>query len=96
MKLLMLGIVLLIALAGCRKSNPPSIDICIGDGYGGMNCTLKDGTHKYLKPSETANMWATTQEDMKLFASWCYNTSVKNVAPQMELIKADINGDNTN
>lgn len=87
---LMLGLGLCLVLVGCRSSNPPAIDICIGDGFGGMNCTLKDGSHKYLKPSETENMWATTQEDMKLFASWCYNTSVKNVAPQMELIKTEI------
>lgn len=48
--------------------------ICILNGIGGAVCSLPDGSEKYLLPSETKNMWATTQLDMKNFSAWCYDT----------------------
>lgn len=92
MKLLLAG-VLLLTSQGCRKDNPPQITICIGDGLGGMDCILKDGTPKYLAPSETLNMWATTQEDMAAFASWCYKINKSDAEEELAKMRDNINGD---
>lgn len=72
-------------ILGCRDaSKAPKIDVCIVDEGGGMACVLKDGTRKYLLPSETVNMWATTQEDMKHFMAWCYDVDDKIIESEMQ------------
>jgi len=48
--------------------------ICITDGYGGMDCSMADGSRLYLPPSKSGNMWATTQSDMQNLLSWCYGS----------------------
>ena len=67
----------------CKKDYAPKIDICILDGFGGMDCVLKDGSKKYLPPSETLNMWATTQDDMAKFTAWCYGADIKTVHKEL-------------
>jgi hypothetical protein len=92
MQLLKHGVPLLVGLVlasiACRKSVPPPIDICIGDGVGGADCILKDGTKAYLLPSQLKNYWMTSQFDMQAFSSWCYDTSTKVTGAQMEALKA--------
>lgn len=68
-------LVLLCVLCGCRKDQPPLIDVCILDGYGGSDCQLKDGTKVHLLPSEMKNYWSTSQGDMANFSSWCYKVN---------------------
>ena len=92
MQLLKNGVKLLVALAlissfSCRKDRPPAIDICIADGFGGADCILKNGVQKYLSPSETVNMWMTTQNDMALFSAWCYKTNAETVRPGLDRIR---------
>ncbi len=88
-----LGVVLTI-MAGCRNDPPPTISIvCLGNGFGGADCSLPNGERKYLAPSELKNFWMTTQTDMKNFSSWCYQTNGKNVEQQMQNIITYIKGD---
>lgn len=80
MKRLRCGTMLFLAtvlLSSCRKSPPPQIDICIGDGFGGADCVMKDGSEKYIGPSGLTNFWMTNQNDMASFSAWCYQTSVE-------------------
>ena len=83
-KLLCLGIAL--ALSSCRSDKPPAIDICILDGVGGGDCVLKDGTQRYMLPSEMKNMWSTTQADMAAYSSWCYKAPIKVIEEQMQRV----------
>lgn len=78
--MLFLGTALLLSssifLYACRHSSPPEFSvICLGDGFGGADCSLPDGTSKYLAPSELKNFWMTTNADMKNFSAWCYDTT---------------------
>jgi hypothetical protein len=77
MQRLMLGIALLaflVLLSSCRKDPPPPIDICEGDGVGGAYCTLSDGSHIQLLPSQLKRAWIIPdQEQAKAFVNWCYN-----------------------
>lgn len=100
-KALLLAVVLLSTLgsAGCRKSKPPEIDICILDGVGGSDCILRQGStlrkvctvdaegRFYCPPSAMENMWSTTPSDMEAWSSWCYSTSRKNVKNHMKGVK---------
>lgn len=92
MRQLKLGTMLCLSLASvllssCRNSNPPPIDICIGDGFGGADCVLKDNTKAYLSPSQLKNYWMTPEADEAAFSSWCYDASQSNVKAQMKAIK---------
>lgn len=90
-------LIALVALASCRSDNPPSIDICIGDGFGGADCLLKDGTKIYLKPSQLKNAWISNQEDMKAFTSWCYDTTKEAVDARMKQLTEELgHGPNAN
>lgn len=74
---------------GCPRKDPPPVlsIICLGDGFGGGDCSipvggstppgcvLKDATKPtelYCPPSALKNMWMTTQPDEASFAGWCY------------------------
>lgn len=71
---------LLLSLSGCRGSTPPEFkEICTLDGFGGGDCSLPGGERKYHPPSEMRNYWATDQESMKNFASWCYRVPPEQV-----------------
>lgn len=100
-KALLLAVVLLSTLgsAGCRKSKPPEIDICLHDGFGGGDCLLRQGSRLratcsvdpegrfYCPPSALENMWMTTPEDMEAYSAWAYDTSRKNVKSHMRGVK---------
>lgn len=77
-------VVLALLLSSCRSSVPPAIPICLGDGVGGADCVLEDGSRKYLPPSDLLNYWMTTQEGMKKFSSWCYQTDENTVSQEMK------------
>lgn len=88
----------LLASASCRSSKPPAIDVCIGDGAGGADCVLREGSALrfkcvreqrgwYCPPSALENAWITTGDDMEAYSSWCYDTSRKNVRPAMRAIR---------
>lgn len=90
MRLLMLGVLPFLVIA-CRSDPPPVLSvICIADGFGGMDCSVSDGSHKHMLPSETKGMWCTTQADQVNFAAWCYDTKPKIAEGHMEAILADI------
>jgi hypothetical protein len=82
--LLLVGLAL--ALSSCREDRPPVIEICIGDGYGGADCILKDGTTAYKTPSQLQNYWMTSQYDMAEFSGWCYKANPKIIEEQMRRI----------
>lgn len=67
-----LALALLLSLAACRQSKPPSIEVCITDGVGGADCIEKDGSKLYRPPSQFENYWATNQSDQAALISWCY------------------------
>lgn len=86
---------------GCRSDKPPKIDICLGDGVGGADCTLREGSELrakcmyhndangegwYCPPSALANTWITTQTDMESFSSFCYDVSKKTARKSMRSI----------
>lgn len=79
-----------LSLNSCRKSHPPHIEVCLGDGVGGADCVEADGTTRYRLPSELNNYWMTNQPDMQNFSSWCYDTNLKNAAMGMESIQTQI------
>ena len=85
-----LCLVSVILLSSCRSSQPPKIEICLGNGFGGADCILKDGTRKERLPSELQNYWMTNQDDISAFSAWCYNTSLKNATQGVENMKADL------
>lgn len=88
-KLLMLGTLLLVAPA-CRTSQPPPTDICTGDGFGGANCTLSDGSHVKKLPSELNHSWIIPdQKQAAAFTSWCYDASVEDVQKQMSQLEVE-------
>lgn len=76
-------------LSGCRKSQPPKIEICIGDGFGGADCIEADGSHLYRSPSSLKNYWMTSQPDEANYASWCYDASPSAVTPAMDRIREE-------
>lgn len=82
----MLFLALVLVLSGCRTTRPPKIDICIGDGFGGGDCVLKDGTKAYRSPTELKNAWITTQDDMAHYSAWCYDIPQNLVEKEMENI----------
>lgn len=83
-----LTLLAVLALISCRSDKPPKISIiCIGDGFGGADCALADGSTAYRAPSELKNYWMTTQTDEENFASWCYDAPASVVAPMMKTIK---------
>ena len=73
----MLCLALALSLSSCKssRSDPPPVlsIICLGDGFGGADCSLADGTKKYLPPSELKNYWMTTNGDAQNLVQWCYN-----------------------
>lgn len=65
---------LLSSCKGTRKDQPPVLSvICLGDGFGGADCSMPDGSKKYLSPSELKNYWMTTNADAQNLVQWCYN-----------------------
>lgn len=81
---------LLITLMGCRTDKPPALSlICFPDGFGGMDCSAPDGTHAYLKPTQTRGMWCAPNADVALFTAWCYKTSPQAAAAAMKGIRTD-------
>ena len=73
----LLASLLVLSIIGCRTSNPPKIEICIGDGVGGADCIERDGSKLYRVPSQLLNYWMTNQIDETAFSSWCYDTSLQ-------------------
>jgi len=73
----MLCLALALSLNSCkgtRKDSPPVLSvICLGDGFGGADCSMADGSKRYLPPSELKNYWMTTNADAQNLVSWCYN-----------------------
>jgi hypothetical protein len=93
MRLLKLGSKLCLSLAlvlisGCRNSQPPKIEVCILDGFGGGDCVAADGSQLYRAPSQMKDYWATSQPDEANFASWCYDASSSTVKAGMADIEA--------
>lgn len=85
----MLGMLLLLA-PGCRKSTPPPTDICIGDGFGGADCTLSDGTHQYKSPSVLRGAWIIPdQKQAAAYVSWCYDASLNQTQQVMDAFVKD-------
>ena len=75
----------IVSRSGCRKDTPPVFSvICLGDGFGGADCSVADGSRKYLKPSELKNFWMTTNADMQNYTSWCYQASPAAVRQVLE------------
>lgn len=78
------------------------MDNCLGDGFGGADCSLKDGSLLapkclslpsggfYCPPSALKNMWMTTQQDMQAFASWCYDVSSETTGAVMKQMRSEI------
>lgn len=85
-KLLLVSLVLL--LTSCRDSYSPKIEICIGDGAGGADCTEADGSHVSKLPSQLKNYWMTNGPDMANFSSWCYQTTQERAKVEMKQIEA--------
>lgn len=97
-----LFLVLALALSGCRTSNPPVIDICLGDGFGGGDCKLRVGSRLragcmlihddkyYCPPTLLKNAWMTTQEDMAAYAAWAADADVLVVNQEMGRIETEI------
>lgn len=83
-------VVLALALASCRESVPPKIEICIGDGVGGADCVEADGTQKYRLPSQLLNYWMTNEPDEANFTTWCYDGSPPATQAAMSAIKANV------
>ena len=89
----MLGLTLclgLVALCSCRTSHPPKIMICLGDGLGGAECKMRDGSFEYWPPSKLKNAWISSQEDMAAFSAWCYDVKITRITKEMEKIKRQI------
>lgn len=84
-------VILVLLLSGCPKeSYPPKIPVCTGDGVGGADCVLADGTKDYWPPSKLNNAWITTQAGMALFASWCYQITPEEAAKNLSELRAKI------
>jgi hypothetical protein len=82
---------LLLGLIGCRTDHPPKISIiCLGDGFGGADCTLADGSHVSRLPSELKDFWMTTNTDMANFSSWCYGGPAPAAKAMLRSMKAEI------
>lgn len=88
----MLCLALVLLFSGCRTTRPPKIDICIGDGFGGADCVLKDGVKAYRSPTELKNAWITTQDDMARYSSWCYDVPKSVVEKEMGNISSKATG----
>ena len=105
MRLLWLGRTLCLALAlllsGCPKSSiPPYIPICIVDGFGGGDCQIDDSDllarccfkndkGYYCPPSCLKNAWATTQDGMARYSSWCSGANREDTEREMEQFKRE-------
>lgn len=87
---LLAALALVLSVGGCRKSTPPKIEICILDGAGNADCQLPDGSFVVRAPSELLDYWATNQDDMAKFASWCYDTSYSTAQDRLEYLKRKI------
>lgn len=90
----------------CRTDKPPVISIiCLGDGFGGSDCSLsaagtvpegcsvKDPSQPlqvYCPPSALKDFWMTTQADEANFSSWCYKVPAKVGAAELERIKGGL------
>lgn len=68
----------LLMFSACRSDPPPQIIICIGDGFGGADCSIPGQQQKeYWSPSKLENSWITTQDEMARFTAWCYKTDLE-------------------
>lgn len=83
----LLSAALVFLLSSCRTSQPPIIEVCIADGFGGMDCVEHDQSRLYRPPSESLNYWCTNSTDEAAFASWAYDTSESVIRPQMKIIR---------
>lgn len=91
MRLHKLGAMLCLVLASCNEKDPPPvIEICILDGFGGADCIERDGSQKYRAPTELTNFWATNQDDMAAFSSWCYKIPQVAIEKELDTIKGDV------
>ena len=77
----------LLALNSCRSSQPPGIEICILDGYGGADCIETNGTKLYKSPSALLDYWATNETDESNYTQWCYDINAQIVNANMKQIK---------
>jgi hypothetical protein len=59
------------------------IPIGIGDGVGGADFILEDGTKEYWPPSKLRGAWMTTPQGMEKFAAWCYQINAKHARAGM-------------
>lgn len=82
--------VLALLLASCRTSQPPTLEVCILDGFGGGDCVETDGSQLYRAPSLMKNYWSTNEGDMANFSSWCYDADRSFIRRGMGEIKKEI------
>ena len=88
---LLLVLLGLLPLEGCRDSVPPVFSvICLGDGIGGADCSLPGGASEHLLPSQLKNFWMTTNADMQNYTAWCYQTTPAVAAKGMSEIAEGI------
>lgn len=91
MRLQIVGTLLCLATVSCRTDSPPPTDICIGDGIGGADCTLKDGSHSWLSPSQLDHAWIIpTQDQAKAYIAWCYDTDADTAESGMSAERSKI------
>ena len=81
----------LLLLSSCRDSQPPVISIiCLGDGFGGADCSDPQGNKSHKTPADLSGYWMTTETDEANFASWCYATDMALIQLHMEKTKERI------
>lgn len=95
MQPLMLGKLLLIVLAlaslnACRNDPAPAITVCLGDGFGGADCSDAQKNHTYKAPSQLVNYWMLSPQDSANFVAWCYGSSVPQIQPAMTEIEEEV------
>lgn len=104
MKRLAVGLMLLAASVlalGCPGSSPPAMVICTLEAGGGGACQIPDGhplrdvcireeKGYWCPPSALDNGWATTQDGMESFASWCYGVPKKRARAALNDMKRSL------
>lgn len=67
-----LCLILAFLFSACRTSRPPDTSVCIGDGFGGANCQLIDGSPLAACCSKVMN------QDGSLKGYYCLPSCLKN------------------
>lgn len=69
---------LLLSATSCRKDNPPPLDTCAGDGFGGCDGETWDGKEFSKLPSELLNSFIMPDRAQAVaFLAWCYKVDPK-------------------